>query len=88
LGVRAWAARLRTLNGPAKIGIGFALAGGLLAGIGWFVNPQFAARTLTSLALAVGISSVTWGVVAWAIATAAFDVERDVEQAEQDQEDS
>lgn len=80
-------ARLRALNGPAKIGLGFALAGGLLAGIGWFVNPQFAARTLLSFVLAVGISSVTWGVVAWAIATAAFDVERDVEQAERGQDD-
>jgi hypothetical protein len=80
-------ARLRSLNGPAKIGLGFALAGGLLAGIGWFVNPQFAARTLVSFVLAVGISSGTWGVVAWAIATAAFDVERDVEQAEGSQDD-
>ena len=81
-------ARLRALNGPAKIGLGFALAGGLLAGIGWFVNPQFAARTLISFVLAVGISSVTWGVVAWAIATAAFDVERDVEQAENSQDEA
>ena len=75
-------ARLRALKGPAKIGLGFALTGGLLAGLGWFVNPQFAARTFNSFVLAVGISSVTWGVVAWAIATAALDVERDVEQAE------
>jgi hypothetical protein len=82
------ATRLRSLNGPAKVGIGFAIAGGLLAGIGWFVNPQFAARTLVSFVLAIGISSITWGVVAWAIATAAFDVERDVEQGEQNQEES
>lgn len=82
------AARLRALNGPAKIGLGFALAGALLAGIGWFVNPQFAARTLISFVLAVGISGITWGVVAWAIATAAFDVERDVEQAENGQDEA
>jgi hypothetical protein len=75
-------ARLRALSGPMKIGLAFATLGGLLAGIGWFVNPEFAARTLVSFVLAVGISSVTWGVVAWAIATAAFDVEKDVEAAQ------
>ena len=68
------------LNGPAKIGVVFALIAGVMAGVGWAINPQFAARTVTSFILAVGISSVTWGVVAWAIATAAYDVERDVEQ--------
>ena len=67
------------LNGPAKIGVVFALIAGLMAGVGWAVNPQFAARNLTSFLLAVGISSVTWGVVAWAIATAAYDVERETE---------
>ncbi|MBI5876994.1 MAG: hypothetical protein HZB53_05025 [Chloroflexi bacterium] len=66
------------LNGPAKVGLAFGLAGALLAGIGWFVNPQFAARTLTSFLLAIGISFASWGVVAWAIATAAFDVEQDI----------
>ncbi len=76
-------ARLRGLSGPMKVGLAFAILGGSLAGIGWFVNPQFAARTLTSFVLAVGISVVVWGVVAWAIATAAFDVERDVEEAQQ-----
>lgn len=66
-----------------KVGIVFALTGGLLAGIGWFVNPQFAARTLSSFVLAVGISSIVWGVVAWAIATAAFDVEQDIVNGDQ-----
>lgn len=74
------------LNGPARIGIGFAVAGALLAGIGWFINPQFAARTLVSFLLAVGISAVTWGVVAWAIATAAYDVEQDVDSADDESE--
>ncbi len=72
------------LNGPAKVGIGFAIAGGALAGIGWVINPQFAARTLVSFLLAVGISAVTWGVVSWAIATAAFDVEQDVDGADEE----
>ncbi len=76
------------LNGPAKIGLGFGLAGALLAGTGWVVNPQFASRTLISFVLAVGISFVTWGVVAWAIATAAFDVERDVEDVQQQNKQS
>ena len=77
--------RWRRLSGPLKVGVAFALAGGLLAGVGWVVNPQFAARTLVSFLLAVGISSVTWGVVAWAIATAAFDVEQDAEQSTQEE---
>ena len=68
------------MNGPLKVGTFFAILGGVLAGAGWVVNPQFAARTITSFMLAVGISAATWGVVAWAIATAASDVERDVEQ--------
>jgi predicted phage tail protein len=76
------------LNGPAKVGAAFAIAGAALAGIGWFVNPQFAARTLVSFLLAVGISAVTWGVVAWAIATAAFDVEQDVDEADNESESS
>lgn len=66
------------LNGPAKIGLAFGLAGALIAGVGWFVNPQFAARTVTSFLLAIGISFASWGVVAWAIATAAYDVEQDI----------
>lgn len=77
--------RWRRLSGPLKVGVAFALAGGLLAGVGWVVNPQFAARTLVSFLLAVGISAVTWGVVAWAIATAAFDVEQDAEQPTQEE---
>lgn len=73
--------RWQQLGGPLKIGLFFALLGGGLAGAGWVINPQFAARTLTSFLLAVGISAVTWGVVAWAIATAAFDVESDIDQS-------
>ncbi len=84
MGMSTLIARLRSLSGPLKVGLGFALSGALLAGIGWFVNPQFAACTLFSFVLAVGISSVVWGVVAWAIATAAFDVERDVDEAQRD----
>ena len=80
--------RLRALSGPMKIGLAFAIAAGLLSGIGWFVNPDFAARTLVSFLLAVGISSLVWGVVAWAIATAAFDVETDVAAAQQDSRDA
>ena len=75
-------AGLRVLSGPMKIGLAVGLLGALLAGVGWFVNPEFAARTLLSFVLAVGISGLVWGVVAWAIATSAFDVESDVEKAQ------
>ncbi len=85
--MRPLLARLRALSGPMKIGLAFGLAGGLLSGIGWFVNPDFAARNLLSFVLAVGISSIVWGVVAWAIATAAFDVESDVEAAQKENGD-
>ncbi len=84
--MNTFVSRWRSLSGPTKVGISFALLGGLMAGIGWLVNPQFATRTLISFVLAVGISSIVWGVVAWAIATAAFDVERDVEEAQPENE--
>jgi hypothetical protein len=83
--VSSFGVRWRALSAPLKIGLAFAFAGGMLAGVGWFVNPQFAARTVVSFVLAVGISCVVWGVVAWAIATAALDVERDVEQSQDEQ---
>ena len=65
-----------------KIGLAFGLLGAALAAVGWFVNPEFAAHTLLSFVLAVGISGLVWAVVAWAIATAAFDVETDAEKAQ------
>ena len=65
----------RRLSGPAKIGLGFALLGVILATIGMFRG--FAPMTARAFVTAVVISGVTWGVVSWAIAAAAQAVERD-----------
>ena len=70
------------LNGPLKIGLFFALLGIVLTIVGIFRDPT---TPVTAWSLGVGslISGLTWGLVSWAIATAAVEVEQDVEQAEQ-----
>ncbi len=65
---------------PLKVGLGFAAAGIILALVGIArgnvpLNPQ-------SIFLALVISGGSWGVVAWAITTAAVDVERDIAEQE------
>lgn len=69
------------LSGPLKIGLVFAALGIVLTIIGIFRDPQ---TPITAWSLGVGslISGVTWGLVSWAIATAAVEVEKDVNQAE------
>lgn len=70
------------LNGPTKIGLVFAAVGILLTVIGIFRDPT---TPVNAWSLGVGalISGGTWGVVSWAIATAAVEVERDVAEAEE-----
>ncbi len=65
------------LSGPLKIGLGFALAAVILTVIGIFRDPG---TPITAWSLIVGslIAGVTWGLVSWAIATAAVTVEKDV----------
>jgi len=72
---------LNTLNGPLKIGLGFALAGIILTIIGIFRDPG---TPVTAWSLIVGslISGLTWGLISWAIATAAVVVENDVTAGE------
>jgi len=70
----------RRLSGPLKIGLAFALLGVILATIGMLRG--FAPLTLRAFVVAVVISGVTWGVVSWAIAAAAAEVERDERQPE------
>lgn len=71
------------LDGPLKIGLGFALFGILLTVVGILRDPS---TPITAWSLIVGslISGVTWGLVSWAIATAAVEVEQDVHQAEEE----
>ena len=70
----------RRLSGPMKIGIGAAAIAIVLVVIGIIrgnvpLNP-------VSILLALLISAGSWGLVAWAIATAAVDVESDIAEAE------
>lgn len=65
------------LNGPAKIGLAFGLAAVALTVVGILRDPGTPV-TLWSLVVGSLISGVTWGVVSWAIATAAVTVEEDV----------
>lgn len=69
------------LNGPLKVGLVFAVLGIVLTIVGIFRDPT---TPVTAWSLGVGslISGVTWGLVSWAIATAAVEVENDVSQAE------
>ena len=69
------------LNGPTKIGLAFAVVGMLLTVIGVFRDPTTPVNAW-SLGMGALISGGTWGVVSWAIATAAVEVERDVAEAE------
>ena len=70
----------RRLSGPLKIGLIAAALGIALALVGIArgnvpLNP-------TSVLLALLISGGSWGLVAWAVATAAYDVEADLSEAE------
>ncbi len=69
------------LDGPLKVGLSFAFLGIVLTIIGIFRDPT---TPVTAWSLGIGslISGLTWGLVSWAIATAAVEVEEDVRQAE------
>ena len=60
---------------PIKIGLGFGLAGLLLTLVG-IVRGQVPLAPL-NIALALLIGGGVWFVVAWAVASAAVDVEKD-----------
>ena len=65
------------LSLPVKIGLAFGTLGLLLTLIGIFRGqvPMAPANILVALLLGGGV----WFVIAWAVATAAVDVERDLE---------
>jgi len=62
---------------PVKIGLGFAAAGLLLTFVG-IVRGQVPLAPL-NIAIALLIGGGVWFVVAWAVASAAVDVEKDME---------
>ncbi len=71
----------RRLSGPLKIGLVAAALGIALAIVG--IARGNVPLNITSVALALLISGVSWGLVAWAVATAARDVESDLAEAEE-----
>ncbi len=70
------------MDSPLKIGFVFAVLGTSLTIIGIFRDPTTPA---TAWALGMGslIGGGTWGLVSWAIATAAVEVENEVRLAEE-----
>ncbi len=72
----------KRLSTPLKVGLIAAALGMALAVIG-ILRGTVPANFL-SIVLALLISGLSWGVVAWAIATAAADVEHDLAEAEDD----
>jgi hypothetical protein len=69
------------MSGPLKVGLVCAALGIILTIVGIFRDPT---TPVTAWSLGMGslISGLTWGLVSWAIATAAVEVENDVRQAE------
>jgi hypothetical protein len=65
---------------PVKIGLGFGLAGLLLTFVG-IVRGQVPMAPL-NIAIALLIGGGVWFVVAWAVASAAVDVEKDLKAGE------
>ena len=63
---------------PVKIGLGFAAAGLLLAIVG--IARGQVLRAPLNIAIALVIGGGVWFVVAWAVASAAVDVERDIKE--------
>jgi hypothetical protein len=64
--------RWKQLSGPVKIGLLFGLAGALLTTIGLLAG-NLAPLTVRSLLLGILLGGGSWGVVSWAIASAAVD---------------
>ena len=73
------------MDGPLKVGVSCAILGIAMTLIGIFRDPTTPV-TAWSIFMGTLISGGVWGVVSWAIATAAVEVEADVQQANQETE--
>lgn len=73
-----WRARVRgVLHGPVLIGViaaGIAIA---LSVFGMIRNPEATPLNLRSLLLVIVLAGGSWGLIAWAIATAAVEAGKD-----------
>jgi len=73
----AWLKNMwRRLNGPVKVGVICALIAILLVVIGQLRHPEDI--TLRSMLLGILIGGGSWGLVSWAVAYAAWDVETEI----------
>ncbi len=73
-----WMARVRgALHGPLLIGLIAALVAIGLSLYGMLTNPSATPLTLRSFVLVVVIAGGAWGLIAWAIATAAVEAGKD-----------
>lgn len=68
------------ISGPLKIGLIAAALGILFAIIG--IARGVVPLRFASIVMALLISGGSWGIVVWAIATAAFDVEQDLAETD------
>jgi hypothetical protein len=73
--MRQWWSRL---SRPVQIGLALGLIGALLTVVGLFTG-SFASLTLRSVVLGIVLSGGSWGVVSWAVASAAGDALADGE---------
>jgi len=71
----------KRLDGPTKVGLFFAVLGIVLTIVGIIRDPS---TPITAWSIIVGslIGGGVWGVVSWAIAFAAVEVENDVREVE------
>jgi hypothetical protein len=70
----------RSSRVPLYVGLSAAIVAIALSIFGMIRNSGLASLTATSLLLVVLIAGGSWGVVAWAITTAVYDVEADIAQ--------
>ncbi len=73
-----WVARVRgVLHGPVLIGVIAALIAIGLSVFGMVRNPEGTPLNVRSLLLVVVLAGGSWGLIAWAIATAAVEAGKD-----------
>jgi hypothetical protein len=73
-----WAARVRgLLHGPVLVGVIAALIAIALSVFGMVRNPDATPLNIRSLLLVIVLAGGSWGLIAWAIATAAVEAGKD-----------
>ena len=72
-----WARVRGVLRGPVLVGVIAALIAIALSVFGMVRNPEATPLNLSSLALVIVLAGGSWGLIAWAIATAAVEAGKD-----------